>query len=242
MNRPAIGYNPLDAMKYVLGALTLILLVSCALPYAPAGFSASTGAVTDILKNPTLRIPIFLAGLALLLAGVWLAEYVIALPGFVIGAVLGASIGTAAHGGNFGILSVLLALVAGIFGAWLAMALFFLGVFFSGFVTGFILGGSIGTAISLSRETSTIIGIVFGLFAGILAAAYWQFLQMIISAGVGAVLISTTLGIDNKPILMVIIWAFGIAWQWVMLKVIGPLKKDVGPVTPDGTLPPAGQD
>lgn len=240
MNRPLLRQNFANVMMYLLGAFSVLLLVSCALPYSSYGFSSSTQAINDVLNNPALRIPILIAGLALLLAGLWLVELIIALPGFVIGAIAGASIGTAANDGHFGILSILLAIVAGALGAWLALALFYLGVFLSGFAIGFIMGGSIGGALFHSKEATTIVGIVLGIFAGILAVALWQVLQVVISAGVGAALIGTALGFSDKPIYLILIWLLGIAVQSGLFKLIGPPKRTIRGRTPTGTQPTAG--
>ena len=223
---------------YFLCALSLLLLMSCALPYSPSGLSSSAQAVTDVLHNPALRIPIFLAGLALLLAGLWLAEYIIAVPGFVIGAIIGANIGITANDGQFGFLSILLAIVAGVFGAWMALALFYLGVFFSGFAIGFVVGRSISAAIYNGQDAAITIGIVLGIFAGILAIALWRHLQIIISAGIGAVLIGETQGFSNRPELLILFWVVGIVFQVALLILFGPPKKSVG--SSDTLSPPPG--
>ena len=174
MHKPILRQNLSKVTMYFLCALSLLLLMSCALPYSPSGLSSPAQAVTDVLHNPVLRIPIFLAGLALLLAGLWLAEYIIAVPGFVLGAIIGANIGSTANNGQFGILSILLAIVAGALGAWLALALFYLGVFFSGFTIGFVVGRSISAAIFNGQDAAITIGIVLGICAGILTIALWN--------------------------------------------------------------------
>jgi hypothetical protein len=217
------------AMMDLLGALSLLMLLGCALPYSPQDLPLPTRAVTGVLSHPALRIPAFLAGLTLLLSGLWLAELIIAIPGFVIGAVIGASIGSAANDGQFGILSFLLAIVAGAVFARLVLALFYLGVFFSGFVIGFVAGVALGTVLFHSQEAATTIGIVLGIMAGIVAAVLWQYLKIVISSGVGAILIGAALGITDKPALLILIWLGGIAAQSVLLKVFGPPKKNAGP-------------
>ena len=225
---------------YFLCALSLLLLMSCALPYSPSGLSSPAQAVTDVLHNPVLRIPIFLAGLALLLAGLWLAEYIIAVPGFVLGAIIGANLGSTANDGQFGILSILLAIVAGALGAWLALALFYLGVFFSGFAIGFVVGRSISAAIFNGQDAAITIGIVLGIFAGFLAIALWKHLQVVISAGVGAVLIGETQGFSNKPELLILFWVVGIVFQLALIILFGPPKKSVS--SSDAlSLPPGSQ-
>lgn len=240
-----------NAFLYLLGALSVLLLMSCALPYTSASrynFSPPMQAVTDVLKNPALRIPVFLAGLALLLAGLWLAELIIALPGFVIGAILGASLGTSVNHGQFGILSILFAILAGIIGAWLALALFALGMFISGFAIGFVVGGSIGSTIFHNKDATTTIGVILGIFTGILAVVLGKFLETVISSGVGAALIGVSLGITDKPVLLILIWLFGIAIQSVFRKVFGPPKRTIRagrirlpPQPPAGPFPPPGQ-
>jgi hypothetical protein len=224
--KPALRQNNLNEMMYALGALSL-LLMSCALPYSPRELSSPLNTVTDVLNNPTLRIPLFLAGLALLLAGLWLAEYIIAVPGFVLGALIGANIGSATNNGQFGILSILLAIVAGALGAWLALAVFYLGVFFSGFTIGFVVGRSISTAIFTGQDTAITIGIVLGICAGILTIALWNHLQVVISAGVGAALIGETQGFSNRPELLLLFWVIGIVFQLALIILFGPPKKSV---------------
>lgn len=240
--------NLSSVARVTLCSLSVLLLVSCALPYTPGEFSSPAQAITDVLNNPALRIPILLAGLALLLAGLWLAELIIALPGFVIGAVIGAGIGTAANNGHFGILSILLAVVVGAVGAWLALALFILGVFFSGFAIGFVIGGSIGTTLFHSKDAVTTIGVILGVLAGVVSVALWKFLQIVISSGVGAALIGVSLGITDKPLLLVLIWVVGIAIQSGFLRVFGPPKRTIRagrraipPRPPSSQFPPPGQ-
>jgi len=176
--------------------------------------------------------------LALLLAGLWLAEYIIAVPGFVLGAIIGANIGSAANDGQFGILSILLAIVAGALGAWLALAMFYLGVFFSGFSIGFVVGRSISTAIFNSQDTAITIGIVLGIFAGVLAIALWNNLQVVISAGVVAALVGETQGFSNRPELLILFWVIGIVTQLALLRLFGRPKKSVG--SGDAHSPPPG--
>lgn len=251
MKNHALRQKLSNAILYLLGALSVLILISCALPYSsysPYDLSTPIQTVTDVLNNPALRIPIFLAGLALLLAGLWLAELIIALPGFVVGAIVGASIGTSANHGQFGILSILLAILAGVLGAWLSVALFYLGVFISGFAIGFVVGGSIGNAIIHNKDAMTTIGIILGIFAGILAVALWKFLEIVVSSGVGAALIGVSVGITNKPVLLVLVWLFGIAVQSGLLKVIGPPKRTARiartgqpPRPPAEPFPPPGQ-
>jgi hypothetical protein len=236
--KPVLRQNYVNVMMYALGALSLLLLMSCALPYSPRELSSPANAVTEVLNNPALRIPLFLAGLALLLAGLWLAEYIIAVPGFVFGAIIGANIGSIANDGQFGILSILLAIVAGALGAWLALAVFYLGVFFSGFAVGFVVGRSISTAIFKGQDTAITIGIVLGIFAGILAIALWNHLQIVISAGVGAALISETQGFSNRPELLILFWVVGIIFQFALIILFGPPKKSVS--SKNALSPPPG--
>jgi hypothetical protein len=242
MKNHALRQNPSTVVLYVLSAISLLLLMSCVLPYSPSvsGVSSPMDAITEILNNPALRIPVLLAGLALLLAGLWLAELIIALPGFVIGAVVGAGIGTAASDGHFGILSILLAILGGALGAWLALALFFLGVFISGFAIGFVVGGSIGNAVFPSQGATTTVGIILGILAGILAVALWQFLQIVISSGVGTALIGVSLGISDQPVWLILIWLFGIVVQSGLLKIIGPPKRTARPIGATEPRPPSG--
>jgi hypothetical protein len=63
MHRPLLRQNFANASMYFLGALSLMLLMSCAHPYSPAGLSSPVQAITDVLNNPALAItgkPVFL--------------------------------------------------------------------------------------------------------------------------------------------------------------------------------------
>jgi hypothetical protein len=111
-----------------------------------------------------------------------------------------------------------------------------------------VLGGSVGSAIFHSKDATTTIGIILGICAGILAVVLWKFLQIVVSSGVGAALIGLSLGFTDKPVLLILIWLFGIAVQSGMLKVFGPPKRTarmgrtgLPPQPPAGQIPPIGQ-
>jgi hypothetical protein len=90
----------------------------------------------------------------------------------------------------------------------------------------------------LNSQNATIpIGIILGFFAGILSIALWENLRVVISAGVGAVLIGETQGFNNRPELLVLIWVVGIVFQYALLRLIGPPKKPSG--SGDAHLPPS---
>jgi hypothetical protein len=111
-------------------------------------------------------------------------------------------------------------------------------VFFSGFAIGFVVSRSISAAIFNGQDVAITIGIVLGIFAGILAIALWKKLQVVISAGVGAVLMGETQGFSNRPELLILFWVVGIVFQLALIILFGPPKKSVSPT--NALSPPPG--
>lgn len=180
----------------------------------------------DLLDNPAVRVPLILAGLALLLAGYWLVKFMIALPGFIIGALVGAAIGTALQGGEFGFLSIVGGLLVGGIGAGLALLLFYVGIFLSGFGLGLFIGSALGAGVLHNNDVARVLGIILGIILGIVAVVLWKFVQIVLTAGMGTALLGTALGWMDKPFLLLLIWLVGIAVQYGLFKVVGPRPED----------------
>lgn len=138
----------------------------------------------------TLRVLYIVAGALLLILGWRIADYIIGLAGFVIGAGIGMSL---VPPGNEAL--TLIALVAGgLLGAVLAVALQYVAIFLVGAYVGAVLTAQLWTAIA-ATPVSTLALIIGAVIGGlVLLGLSFQFL-VIVSAAIGALLISMALGL-----------------------------------------------
>lgn len=172
-------------------------------PFTNAGIAPST-----------LRVLYIVAGALLLILGWRLADYIIGLAGFVIGAGIGMSL---VPPGNDAL--TLIALVAGgLLGAVLAMALQYVAIFLVGAYVGAVLTAQLWAAISVTPlpTLALIIGAAIG--GLVLLALSFQFL-VIVSAAIGALLIGMALGL---PLLWTaVLFVVGIIVQVALARFSG---------------------
>jgi hypothetical protein len=157
-----------------------------------------------------------LAGLALLVAGYKIYRFVIALPGFLIGALLGAVLGYGSA--ESWLLAILGLVLGGLAGAALALLLHDLAVFLLGALIGGALAGIVfaGFGDSGPPILAMIIGGIIG-GAGLLALSHmWV---VLLSSIVGAVLFG--FGIGAGPGWMILFCLGGIGVQYGLARALG---------------------
>ncbi|MBI5670973.1 MAG: hypothetical protein HZC41_23515 [Chloroflexi bacterium] len=166
------------------------------------------------LAPSALRVLYIIAGALLLLLGWRIADFVVGLAGFVIGAGIGMSL---VPPGNEAL--TLVALVAGgLLGAVLAVALQYVAIFLVGAYLGAVLTAQLWAALAVTPvpTLALLIGAVIG--GLVLLALSFQFL-VIVSAAIGALLIGMALGL---PLLWtVLLFVLGLIVQVALARFSG---------------------
>ena len=124
-----------------------------------------------------------LVGLVECFLGYRLFKLMLALVGFVVGAIGAGGAAYAATGGE-GPAALIAGLIGGIFGAVLAVVFYFVGIFLLGAALGFVVGAT--AAASAGDQTALIAGGVLAVLAGILALVVQKFLIILSTAFGGA--------------------------------------------------------
>ncbi len=172
-------------------------------PFTQAGIAPST-----------LRVLYVVVGALLLLLGWRLADYIIGLAGFVVGAGIGLSL---VPSGNE-VLTLIALVAGGLLGAVLAVALQYVAIFLLGAYVGAVLTAQLWLALAAAPvpTLALIIGAVIG--GLLLLALSFQFL-VIVSAALGALLIGMALAL---PLLWtVLLFVVGIIMQVVLTRATG---------------------
>jgi hypothetical protein len=167
---------------------------------------------TDVFQD--LRIVFIIVGIALMVAGFLLHQLAIAIPGFIIGGIIGLLIGSL---DNFD-QPMLIGLLGGIAGAVIAIFFENLIIFILGAVAAIIL------LYFIKDDPSTFLIIVAGLIGGITALTVWKFCVVVITSIIGSFLFcGGTDTLDSSlPILLTLI---GIAVQYGLIVLFPSLKK-----------------
>lgn len=206
------------AAQTACAALAIALLTACASdPYGTYGYEyllrelmEELGPVTDALRGLYA-----LAGLALLLAGYKIYRFTVALPGFLIGAVVGAGMGYGEEGRV--VLAILGLILGSLAGAALALLLHDLAVFLVG--AGF--GALVGLLLSdVSSEEAALWSIVIGgLIGGALLLSLSHAWIVLFSSAVGAALFGSAVGAG--PGWMLALCLVGVGAQYGLAQALG---------------------
>lgn len=166
------------------------------------------------LAPSTLRVLYIIAGVLLLLAGWRIADYVIGLAGFVIGAGIGMSLVPPDNE----VLTLIALVAGGLLGAVLAVALQYVAIFLVGAYVGAVLTAQLWAALA-AGQVSTLVLLIGAVIGGlVLLALSFQFL-VIVSAAIGALLIGMALGL---PLLWtVVLFVVGLILQVGLARVTG---------------------
>jgi len=196
-------------------AVALALLTGCA---GPAGarddllaFLETTAPAVD-----WIQVILVLAGAVLLAAGWRLHRYVIALPGFAIGASLGALLAGYASG-NPAVLLVAVGILGGA-GAWLALSLFRLAAFVSGALGGIVLVSSLWPSFA-PGEPDLMAILIAAFVGGTLFVGLMRLWVPVLSSALGAGMVGMGLGLDLGWVL--ILFCLGLLVQFGVAKFLG---------------------
>ena len=168
------------------------------------------------LMRDALHIFAILGGLALLLAGWKIYRFVVALPGFFIGAILGAQIGFRL--GESELWAIAGLLLAGMIGAWLALVVHDLAVFVIGAIGGVVIASSLWDVFSSSPSPLwvEVIGIVVG---GLVLLALARLRMILLSSAVGAGMF--TWGIHGGLMAAIVLFVVGVIVQYGWARSMG---------------------
>lgn len=157
-----------------------------------------------------VRAIMMLTGIVLLIAGWRIYRGVIALPGLLLGALIGARFGASESSD----IVALIGLVAGAgLGALLALVLHDVAVF--------ALGGYLGAtlALSLTDWNPTLMIILGGVIGGVLLIALFYMLLFAVTAVIGALLLGGAIG--ASPAVMALLAAVGVIVQYNLARILG---------------------
>jgi hypothetical protein len=196
---------------FLLGALGLSACAGD--PALGYGYGGILDGLQPVLE--AMRAVFVLAGLALLLAGWKIYRLVVALPGLLIGAVLGAALGYGAA--ENWLLAFLGVVLGGLLGAGLALLFHDVAVF----VIGAIIGAAItaGLLLAISDSPPALLIIIGGLLSGAALLALARMWVVVLSAIVGAVLFGAGIGAGLGW--MVVFCLGGVAAQYGLARALG---------------------
>lgn len=156
-----------------------------------------------------VRAIMILSGLVLLIAGWKIYRFVIAAPGLVLGALIGARFGASE--------SEVVALIGLLIGAGLGSLLALIAHDVTVFGVGAYLGASL--ALELTGWQPTLMIILGGLIGGALLIALYYLLLGAVTAGLGALLIGAALG--ASPLVIALLAGVGLLVQYNLARALG---------------------
>jgi hypothetical protein len=167
---------------------------------AESAAEVSAGALQDFLarlaevpQNDAARVLLVIGGVVLLIAGWRIYEFIIVLAGLL----MGASVGLALVGESEMLIQAAALLIGGLIGAALAVFLYYVAVFLIGAYIGIILTGAIAVALGVDPVSSLVI-LIGAIVGGLLLLALSMELLILLSALVGAQLLSLGLGLGPE--------------------------------------------
>lgn len=156
-----------------------------------------------------VRAVMILTGLVVLVAGWRIYRGVIALPGLILGVLIGARFG-ASEGDLIALIGVL---IGAVLGSLLALILHDAAVFGLGAYVGATL------ALHLTDWNPTLMILVGGLIGGVLVVALFYWLLFAVTAMIGALLLGGALGLE--PPLVAALAAIGLIMQYNLARILG---------------------
>jgi hypothetical protein len=163
-----------------------------------------------------LRTLAVLGGVALLFVGWKIYRFVVALPGFFVGAVLGAQVGfQLSQSGSVALAGLVL---GGVLGVWLALTLHDIAVFAIGALGGIFLLGHLWPLLS-ETPVPLLLQIAGGIIAGALLLVMAKTWMMLLSAAVGATML--VWGIHENVLWIVVLFILGIIVQSGLSRALG---------------------
>jgi hypothetical protein len=171
-----------------------------AVSLAESAAEVSAGVLEDFLArlaevpdNEVARVLLVIGGVVLLIAGWRIYEFIIILAGLL----MGASVGLALVPDGEMLIQVAALLIGALIGAALAVFLYYVAVFFIGAYIGIILTGAAAVALGVDPVSSLVL-LIGGIVGGVLLLALSMELLILLSALVGAQLLTLALGLGAE--------------------------------------------
>jgi len=217
-----------SCLRLKLGLFSLICAMSLA--SCSSGLDLESVGIYDLVTNlgpaqRVLSVVAMLAGFLLLVVGWKIYRLVVVLPGFLIGAVLGAWLGQRLSE-YFSLIIIGLAL-GGLIGIWLAQVVHNFALFVIGAVGGVYILNSLWSLL-LESSPPIYIVIISGIIGGIALLTLYKHWMVILSSAIGAVMFGW--GIQGSVGLVVVLFLVGVVVQYSVLRS----KGDSAFVRPDG--------
>ncbi len=206
-------------------AIFMVAILACSLP-AVVQDTVVDDIVLDTLGpiGQSLYLLAAIGGALLLFAGWKIYRFVVALPGFFIGAMLGVQI--AFHLEQSGWIALLALLVGGMIGAWLALAVHDLAIFVIGAVGGILLADTVWGVFSTTDPT-LLFEVGAGIVGGILLLTMARAWMMLLSAAVGAVMF--VWGVQISLVYAPLFFILGIVVQSLLSRAMGERAYEQAP-------------
>ncbi len=166
-----------------------------------------------------------IGGALLLFAGWKIYRFIVALPGFFIGAFL--SVQIAFRMDQSGWIALLALLIGGMLGAWLALMLHDLAIFAVGVVGGTFLAAAIWNLFS-SSEPTLLFEIVAAIVGGVLLLTMAKAWMMLLSAAVGATMF--VWGVQISVTYIPLFFLLGIVVQSLLSRAMGEKAYEEEPI------------
>lgn len=163
-----------------------------------------------------LRVVAILGGLILAMVGWKIYRFVVALPGFFIGAALGAQIGHHIDQGGF--FSIIGFILGGIVGTLLTLALHDLAVFVIGSIGGAFIAVSLWGLIS-NAPSPLFLKVVGGIIGGLILLAMAKLWMMLLSSAIGATMFSW--GVHGGVTVALVLMVVGVVVQYGLARSMG---------------------
>ncbi len=201
-----------------------IALILAGLALLIAACSPGYGSNNNIFGEveSTLRGFLALFGLALMLAGFAIHEFLIKLIGFIAGGLVGAVIGalTADSGNAFPV--ILGFIIGGFLGVALAALLTCAVIFISGFFAGLVFFSVLSVGLTGDTPSGGIL-VVGGVIGGLVMFALYRFWITAMTAALGSALFG--LSVNASPGLWILFFVLGIAVQYGAATLVGKQER-----------------
>ncbi|MBK8020773.1 MAG: hypothetical protein IPK19_04920 [Chloroflexi bacterium] len=162
-------------------------------------------------KSDLARILLLIGGLVLLVIGWRVYDFVVVIAGFLIGALLASSLVSSDNA----IIAIAAVLIGGLLGAAVGYFLYYAAVFIIGMYIGILLTNALAISLSLA-PISPLVLLIGGLIGGIILIALSFELLVLLSALVGAQMI--TLALSLSVIWTLVLTVVGVIIQLAMIR------------------------
>ena len=213
------GEGRSSCLHLKLGLISLICVMT--LTSCSSVLDLESVGIYDLVSNlgpaqRVLSVVAMLAGFLLLVAGWKIYRFVVVLPGFLIGAVLGAWLGQRLTE-NISFIIIGLAL-GGLIGIWLSQVVHNFVLFVIGAVGGVYILNNLWSLL-LESSPSILIVIISGIIGGIVLLTLYKHWMVFLSSTIGAVMLGW--GIQAGVGLVIVLFLVGVVVQYSVLRSKG---------------------